>query len=265
MKNKYSFNNQEYGNCGQYALMHALALLGTPAELIDIHKATEVSPLLSKIIGTDTKYIKRGISYFHYKPIVIHTDNAEKFKRNVDDMIEKGFPLIVSTDDYDHWAVIAGNYYLVDSASGDIITKMKWEKLLKKLISYDEYFAIALYSPYNFNSIVNKMKELKKISIDNEYLFNNWGYYLADLWDIFTPNNICENPVSAENFFDNYTDELIDSIDHFYADADLDNINDVIDNYRTTAVMHNMVIPKDFEKEALIRLSVMLTCVEVFE
>lgn len=126
MQEPIGFNKQdfEYGECGQYALIHALLLLGIPISLSEAHRHT-VLKIVSAIKRTSEKPIVRAIKRLGCNPVEHYYADSNIAKKVIDKFLEKGYPVIVCAEEYTRWAVLAGkeknSYVWIDSLEDIII------------------------------------------------------------------------------------------------------------------------------------------------
>ncbi len=264
MKEIYGFNYQQYGNCGQFALLNALLLLGIPVTNKQAHKKTGVTITKSTFSGTDSKNIIKGIKCFNCKAIKFQSDSESETKKKMDDLLNNNIPLIIGCEDYDHWAVLAGmkdnKYYWLDSADEDIIGLSYWDEL-EDWIKYEDeddykYFFIAV-KPKNSGYSISNLNELYKISYKNEDLFFTFGEKLQDLLEIFDDNNKAN--YSAAKLLSQYKETIIDGICRLYYYSDKTEIEKLFDDYFTIAELYKLKIDKEKRVQALIEFTILLT------
>ncbi len=264
MKEIYGFNYQQYGNCGQFALLNALLLLGIPVTNKQAHLKTGITITKSTISGTDSKNIVKGIKSFNCKAIKFQNDSESETKNRIDDLLSKNIPLIIGCENYDHWVVLAGKknnkYYWLDSADEDIIGLSDWDEI-EDWIKYEyeddyKYFFIAVKPKHSGYSISN-LNELYKISYKNEDLFFTFGEKLKDLLEIFEFDDTAN--YLAAKLLNQYKEIIIDGICRLYYYADKTEIERLFNDYLTIAELYNLKVDKEIRVQVLIQFTILLT------
>jgi|GEM_PF-4837580 len=264
MKEIYGFNYQQYGNCGQFALLNALLLLGIPVTNKQAHIKTGITITKSTFSGTDSKNIAKGIKSFNCKAIKFHSDSESETKKEIDNFLSKNIPLIIGCENYDHWAVLAdkkdNKYYWLDSADEDIIGLSDWDEI-EDWIKYEDendykYFFIAV-KPKNSGYSITNLNQLYKISYKNEDLFFTCGEMLQDLLEIFYFND--KTNYSAGILLNQYKEIIIDGICRLYYYADKTEIEKLFNDYLTIAELYNLKVDKEIRVQALIEFTILLT------
>ncbi|MDR3665583.1 MAG: hypothetical protein P4L35_01955 [Ignavibacteriaceae bacterium] len=265
MDKKYGFNYQEHGNCGQYALLNALLLLGIPISVKDAHHITRVSRLKALWEGTEPEKIIRGIKKYGCRAEPFSSNDEQKLKVKVDAYLQANIPLIVCVDDYEHYAVLAGKinnkYYWIDSADSHIMGHSPWTDIRDWLESSEEddcYYFIAVIPPKN-NNVLNDIDKLLKISRKNEDLFNNYGYLLRDLLDVIGDQGSSGKRVLLAEFLARHRNKALSSIEELYYYTDTKELEQILRGYITIATLHNLTIAVENEIDVLARLTVMVT------
>ena len=266
MKEKYAFHWQSYGQCAQISLVNYLALIGVPITNKEAHIATGIHPITAKVKGTDSKFIKKALRYYNCKPIENNLKDPDVLKKKVDKLLDKHIPLIISCDSWEHWAVLSGKkgkkYYWIDSGNSEIIGYSNWDEIEDWLECEGTYYFIGAI-PEDSSKVITDIPRLYKIYNKNESLILQWGYILADLLDIFESKNEASESISAKEFFTNYKDIILDTIEYLYLDVDLEEITDKFHDYQTVATMHNLVLSKADIEKALTYISTLLTLAAV--
>jgi hypothetical protein len=260
----FGFNYQDHsGNCGQWALLNILLILGSPISNKDAHEKTKTSKLDAWINGTDEKRIKKALRKFGCKPEDYNIFDENELKIIIDKYLTKNIPLIISVSDYQHWNVLAckkaDRYYWIDSSEESIIGFCKWDAIVEWMQAKDKqpFYFIAVHPSANSYPIKN-IDSLYRISINNEWLFFNYGRTLRDLLDILTSDNNKPDK-DAAILLNKHKDNVVSNIVYLYENADEEDLYEMMDNYITLAKMHNIKYSGRNEVEVLIRLTIMLT------
>ena len=269
MDKKFGFNYQEHGNCGQYALLNALLVLGIPISVKDAHQKTKVSRLKALWEGTEPERIIRGIKKYGCRAESFSCNDNKRLKVKIDAYLEANIPLIVCVDDYEHYAVLAGKinnkYYWIDSADSHIMGHSPWTDIKDWLESSEEddcYYFIAVI-PHKNNNVLKDIDKLLKISHKDEDLFNNYGYMLKDLLDIIGNQGASGKQVPVAEFLIKYQDKVISSIEELYYYTDRKELKQILKDYITLAGLHNLMLAAEDELDVLTRLTVMMTMYSV--
>jgi hypothetical protein len=271
MQEKIGFNvqNNLYGECGQFALIHSLLLLGIPVSLKEAHKYT-LPRIITSIRGTDYTFIKKAIKYYECQAIEYKHKNGLDARDSIDTILQEGLPIIISTDNYSHWAVLAGKagmdeYIWIDSSENELIGAWKWADI-EEWIRYEEnnkteYYFIAV-KPKNENqikySLVPQFEKTWELLRDQD-LCEWWGYYLEDLLEIFHPYDLNEHNISSDEFFEKYMEFITDKIDYYYLYTPKKYIEWELSNYEKVAKAYNYFISQEYAEKAGIDLAIILT------
>jgi ABC-type bacteriocin/lantibiotic exporter with double-glycine peptidase domain len=89
-------------SCGACAIHNAMQALGHDLELDDIQEMAGTDE-----DGTDEKGIKRALEQLGYTGEVI-ASKGDEFWADVTTAVGNGDPVILSTEDYDHWVTVVG-------------------------------------------------------------------------------------------------------------------------------------------------------------
>ena len=263
MKYKYGFNVQENANCcGQYAVINALLLLGKPISVAEAHRSTKTNRLQAWLNGTGERNIKQSLKYYGCNPKDYSTKSADKLKSKVDYYVERNIPLIASVDNYDHWIVLAGKddnkYYWLDSANNNVIGHSSWKTIVQWMYAdEDPYYFIAVI-PEKDAYPLKDIKALERIAKKNPWLFSNYGTTLVDLLDILTAD-VNKPDSDAEKFLNEHRNEVVLNLEYLYAEADDDDLYELVDDYIALAKLHGLKYPSKNDAEVLTRLAIMLT------
>jgi hypothetical protein len=264
----FSKQNWLKGECGQHSLIHALLLLGIPISLDEAHIHT-VPQCITAVSGTSEEKIINALKHYKCKPVEIYVDSPSKMKSEIDKNLDAGYPIIISVEGYNHWAVLAGrsgnDYVWIDSNSDAIIGVCDWEEV-EDWFDNTEYYGIAI-GPKNEKlmrySIVSRIVKIQKILKKNKTLREYWGYYLEDLIEVFG-RKADAGDISAKLFFKKYRKKMHETVCKWYVDAKDYDVYWELDNYQRVAEAYNLRLPADRENIALIEFSIALSLVSVF-
>lgn len=262
----YGFNYQEWGNCAQYALTHALLLFGYPITINKAHHLTKTSRDAAAERGTDSYKIVNAISKSGFHSVEENYDNETDAKNAIDKALSEQKVCIVCADDYSHWAVIAeklpdNTYVWIDSADDELIGTYTWDDL-NDWIAYsepeeDEEWAYSFIVIDSLNKTMNQKINVRDLLLasQDEDLFYEWGKYLIDLQKIFTePKG--PNALSADEVFNSSFELVKELIIKHVGLKKAKQIRREINRYSIVAKTHNLFVNKDNLETELVKLSV---------
>jgi hypothetical protein len=154
------------GMCAHRSLVHALFLLGITITEKQAIKNIGVPRWKAMSQGTSEHELIRGIKKSGCTPHVVKCNSIRQARKKIDNFIASGMPVIISTDEEEHWAVIAGkrrrnSYYWIDSFDKELIGHWKW-KHLADWMEYDDdnYYIIGVEAKDMSGSIVKKFSSI---------------------------------------------------------------------------------------------------------
>jgi hypothetical protein len=267
IQEKIGFDRQGYlvGNCAQRALVHSLLLLGIPVSISAAHRRTGVSWLATTITSTTEGALLRGIARSGCIAHPYELDDERKAKKLIDGFIREGKPVIINTEESNHWMVLAGKYsskgyYWIDSDDPDVYGGDSWDEIAWWMEHKERYYAIGISPPTDDNlrhSIVRNFHDVYALFGDDE-LAEWWGYYLEDVIEIFDcPKD--EEFYTAEEVFDRVFQKIVDSV-HFYNGVrEKRHVEWEFGNYRKVANAHRLTLSKERIEDVTIDLAVALS------
>ena len=168
------FDYQSAGMCGHRSLIHALALLGINLTEKDAIKLTGVSRSKAAESGTSEDKLMKAIRKAGCKPHPHTCHSAKKAKSKIDAFLKNGMPVIISTDDEYHWAVLAGKYrdqyFWIDSADPKLIGHWEWDDIAEWM-EYDdtEYYFIGVEAKDMSRSVVTRFYSIYPLLKAGQY------------------------------------------------------------------------------------------------
>lgn len=147
------------GMCAHRSLIHALFLLGITITEKEAIKNIGVPRWKAVSQGTSEHELIHGIRNSGCTPHVVKCNNARQARKKIDNFIVNAMPVIINTDEEEHWAVLAGkhkgSYYWVDSADIRLIGRWKWNDIAEWM-RYDnsEYYFIGIEAKDMSRSLV---------------------------------------------------------------------------------------------------------------
>jgi hypothetical protein len=245
----FTMQNIGDGACGKFAIQHALLLLGLPVSQKDINKATRLHPIITRATGVGPSRIIRGLEALGCRGLERACEDATKFRYELDGMLDKGYPCILSVEAGSHWAVIAGRsgvkYYWIDSADEDVVGCWKWRDIVEWIDSDLGYLIAAkpMRKLQLRHSLVPSFSRIATLLEDHD-LREYWGYYLQDLLECFDCPDGASDAITARGFFSCYGKQISAAVAHQYLYADEERVAWEMSNYRKVAVAHNLTISK---------------------
>ncbi|MCE1189841.1 MAG: hypothetical protein LWX56_11965 [Ignavibacteria bacterium] len=261
MDKKYAFTHQQHSNCGQWAIINALIMIGVPISAMEAHSKSKTTRFEAMISGTNEHRISKALRHYECNPVKISEKSPDKLKKLVDGYLDKNIPIIASVCNYEHWSVLAGRrgkkYFWIDSSEDVIIGYSSWNEILEWMDNGDEpYNGIAVEYDKD-KSPCRDISALHKLRQDNEWLFGNYGRTLSDLLDIVN-SDFAVPDTDAVDLFKNCRDDVVQNLVFLYEYADEDDLYELIDAYIILARLHNLKYSKKHESAVLIRLGIVL-------
>ncbi|MDG7000172.1 MAG: hypothetical protein JRN15_13790 [Nitrososphaerota archaeon] len=154
------FGYQKSGMCGHRSLIHVLALLGITITEKEACKLTGVSRSEAPDTGTTEHKLIKAIRKAGCKPHAHTCSSSRKARSKIDKCLKRGMPVIISTDEQEHWAVLAGKhrdrYFWIDSADVRLLGHWKWDDIADWMEFDREYYLIGVEAPDMSQSVVKR-------------------------------------------------------------------------------------------------------------
>jgi hypothetical protein len=267
IQQKIGFDRQGFvaGNCAQRALVHSLLLLGIPVSMLAAHRRTGVSWLATTMVATTEGALLRGIARCKCIAHPYEIRRKRKAKQLIDGFLKDGKPVIINTEESDHWMVLAGRYskdkyYWIDSDDSAVYGFATWNKIAWWMEYGNRYYLIGISPPTDDHlrhSIVQEFSEVYELLRDNE-LAEWWGYYLEDLTEIFDCPKTGE-VYNANEIFDKLSQKIVESVDYYSGLGRKRELKWELGNYRKVAQAHRLTLSKERLEDATIDLAVTLS------
>jgi hypothetical protein len=160
----FEFKSQKAGSgmCAHMSLINSLLLLDISITVKDAIKYTGVPRWKAALSGTDEQRLIKAIKRAGCKPHVKTCHSSKEAKKEIDSFLRQGMPIIMSVEDEQHWAVLAGKkgkngYYWIDSADKGLVGCWSWESI-EEWMCYDdnEYYFIGIEAKDMSQSFVKK-------------------------------------------------------------------------------------------------------------
>jgi hypothetical protein len=207
------------------------------------------------------------LNYFGCRAVKHCYRDPEKLREELNKLIAIGCPSILSVENDEHWAVIAGkhsknNYYWIDSADDDLIGCWEWSDIID-WIDNKEYSLIGVKPRSNMqlrHSIVPNFSRIYTM-LDDDELCEKWGYYLEDLLEIFDSPLGNGKSITAREFFQRFGHLAFDASCYYYFYSDREHMKAELDRYKNVAISHDLTISLKAIPAAIANLSAALTCI----
>ena len=262
----FDYQRRLDGNCGQRSLVHALLLLGNPISEDDAHRLTDRPRWKTRLHGTNEHHLKLGIRRAGFKPSARLTFDRAEAHRAIDAMLEAGFPVIICTENNEHWAVLAGRagssqYYWIDSADDDLYGCWTWTDVADWMEHNGEYYFIGVVPKTNAQKRHSAVPDFYRMyaEFDDDTLAEYWGWYLEDLRKCFDLPEYSAGSINARDFFECYGRTIYDACLEACREVDEELLRWEYGNYRKVALVHNMNVSRDRIPEAVSRLTAAVT------
>lgn len=218
------------------------------------------------IIGAVQKLGWKSTSFKTLSEMEAQEFMEQKLKMNSPILLRVNYSKTLNDDG--HWFVCGGiqkdKYIIIDSepiaSNKGILSLYSWEDLYRRNTWYNDegkYFQFNAVSVESNNEInlVSRLSKYLGILQKNLTLQYWWGFYLADLVNIFEVKEKAKNPYSAEDFFDKYSVVIKENVSYWMDEFETASIIQELNNYKVVAVAYNM----SFEREKLDRVLVGFT------
>ncbi len=257
--------------CGPYALMHALIMLGV---LVDERKITKVAR--SNGSGTNERSLARAARRFGCDLREIRLTDPEDARRELTAYLRSGIPCLLCVHEWKHWVAVVkeekGKFLLLDSEDAAVLTIVSWKQLRAmwefSIDNDDEppeeetLFDLYPLSPrfrvqVRANFSLGRARYLRRRG--NRELARQWDEYLEDLLRICKPRYpLSEHVVSLGEFLRRHEGMIVDQIGYWHGKIESTAVRKVLRSLRFVADTHGLVVHLDDEKRAIAGLTALL-------
>ena len=259
MSEIYSFALQKNGYCcAEHSIMNALMVLGVPITSEDAHAILESS----LTVGPNIVDINRHLEKYGCAAQEYCCKDEQQLKELIDGFLEKHVPLVICTDLFQHYSLLAGQanekYIWIDSSGPAIVGASTWVQLEEWLNSGqkdERYYFIAIQSNNMDNVTIIDIAGLRRLYLEDVSIINSWGRYLSDLLDIFGTVVTSDKKIAAVDFLETHGMKVIATICELYSYEDTGKLQQMLRAYKIIASMHRLIL-KHYEDKALIRMTV---------
>ena len=261
------FQEQGTAQCGTYSIQHAMLVLGYPVSHLEARKAARVLGPVQRILGVDEKDIIGSIRRLGHAAQGHIAATGATLQRTVDRYLALGCPVIVVTQDEQHWYVIAGrergHYLWIDSNEKPVVGALRWSDLEDDMndseVKKPKFYVIGVRPCDPRHSLVPGFAAVKRLIDAEPDLGEYWGSYLEDLRLAFDCPPTGVDCLSAAAVFDTYREELLLAACYQVGGSDVSQAQWELDCYAKVATAHRLTVSRGALPIALTRLSAALT------
>jgi len=253
--------------CGPFALKYALVMLGR----FESEKKIAIKAGSTWWYGTDEIGLEKAAKFYDCKMKYFRRDNPDDAIKVLKENIKKGYPCILSVDNWEHWFTVVNyqqrKFILIDSSMEKVITIYTPIQLLKRWKYFDEENEKVSYDGY---AIIPQFKVTTKakfsieavryiMDLRNKDLAQNWDKYFNDLISICHPRHgNTTNLISFKDFLRRYEKPLTKQVAYWHGDPSIRELRKILLNFQFIAEVYDLVIHSDEQKKALIDLASIL-------
>ncbi|HOJ36898.1 MAG TPA: hypothetical protein PLP99_01090 [Ignavibacteriales bacterium] len=250
--------------CGPFSLKYAMGLFGIFAYEKDI----SVLAGTSWWGGTDEFGLTRAARNYGFKLIHFFELTPAKAITKLNKYLSK-YPCILAVNGWNHWITVAqrldDKYIIMDSGTTKVFNIYNQKQLLQSWVYIDNNtktrFDGYLLIPKDENLIKAKFK-LEYIKLlnkkENIKINHKWQEYYEDLSTICKTSSRLHS-ISFNEFIDQYSDEIIQSIVYWYGDVKKSELKNVLLGMKIVADVHQLRIKKEEITKAIISITILLT------
>lgn len=263
-----SFYPQPYKyQCGPFALKYALVMLGQFRHEKEIGKRAGSNWWY----GTDEIGIAKAARSYKCSMKYIKRQNANDAVYALTNQLKKGFPCILSVDNWEHWFTVINvqqnKFVVVDSALDKVIIIYSEKQLLKrwiytdeetKEISFDCYAVVPKYKVKTKASFTLE-KARKVMHSRNKNLAEKWDTYFNDLINICRPQSPnSRRIISFSEFLRRHEKLIVKEVANWHGTPSYFELTKILSNLKFVAEVYDLVIYSEDQKKALIDLASLL-------
>ena len=190
--------------------------------------------------------------------------------------LRKGYPCILSVDDWEHWITVInwqqGKFVAIDSSLDNVITIYSANRITRRWKYIDPDNSFRSYDGYavipDFKTLTKAKFTLAKakyvMNKRNRELARNWDTYFNDLIAICRPlTSLSVYTISFGEFLRRNEKLLIEQVTYWHGSPSYNELKKILNNLKFVAEVYNLVIHEEDSKKALIDLTsllMMYTC-----
>lgn len=253
--------------CGPFALKYALVMLG----VFKNEDQIGITAGSSWWAGTDEIGLSKAAKKYKCKMKYFQSSNPDDARRALNDELNKGFPCILSVNDWGHWLTVVnytkGKYVVIDSDNEKVIGIRSPKQILKVWRYKDFYDGFISYDGYSlhptfkiFTRAKFKLDFAKKLMYKkNEHLAKKWDQYFNDLISICRPRTkLSINFLTFPEFLRRNETHLVEGVANWHGNPTYSEIKRILHNMKFVADVYDLIIPLDDEKKALVDITSLL-------
>jgi hypothetical protein len=221
--------------------------------------------------GTDEIGLEKAAKYFKCKMKYFRRETATDAVAALSRHLRKGYPVILSVDDWGHWITIVtrqqGKYVVVDSSLENVITIYSANQIARRWKYIDPDNSFRSYDGYalipNFRILTKAKFTLAKahfvMNKRNGELAKHWDSYFNDLRTICRPlNSLSVYTISFGEFLRRNEKLIIDRIGYWHGHPTHNELKKILNNMKFVAEIYNLVIYVEDTKKAIVDLTSLL-------
>jgi hypothetical protein len=221
--------------------------------------------------GTDEIGLEKAAKHFKCKMKYFRRETATDAIKALTQHLRKGYPCILSVDDWGHWITIVnwqqGRFVVVDSSLDKVVTIYSANQITRRwkyidpdnsFRSYDGYALIPKFRTYtkakftlaNARFVMNKR---------NGELAKNWDTYFTDIMAICRPlNTLSVYTISFGEFLRRYEKLIIERVGYWHGHPTYFELKKILNNFKFVADIYDLVIYEEDKNKAIVDLTSLL-------
>jgi len=259
--------------CGPYALMHALIMLGV---LVDESEVSELTGTDSS--GTDEVQLSRAARKLNCRLGSVRRHDPDEARRILLRYLRRGIPCLICVHRWSHWVTVVkeerGKFILLDSEDKSVLTIVNWSELARSWVYRRRRSEIDDDTPppvYDMHPLLPKFRVRLRARFsvararflrrpENRDLAYLWDEYLEDLLVLCKPaSKLDTDVVSFREFARRHGEMILEEVSFWHGSIDRQQGEKVMRNMRFVASTHGLVIPAVGKRRTIVGLSVLLT------
>jgi Peptidase C39 family len=259
--------------CGPYALMHALIIMGV---LVDEKELSQLTG--TDASGTDEAQLGRAARRLGCRLGSVRRHTPDEARRVLVRYLRRGIPCLICVYNWNHWVTVVkeerGKFILLDSEDGSVLTIVSWGELARNWVYHRRKKEIDDASPadvYDIHPLTPRfrVRSRARFSVararflrrpENRELAYRWDEYLSDLLVLCRPATKQESDaISFREFARRYGEMIVDQVTFWHGGVGRSQASRVLQNMRFVATTHGLVIPRGEVRRAIAGLTAIMT------
>jgi hypothetical protein len=259
--------------CGPYALMHALIILGVLVDEKEVLYLTETDST-----GTDEMQLGRAARKLGCRLGAIRRYDPDKARKVLIRHLKRGIPCLICVHGWEHWVTAVkeerGKFILLDSEDDPVLSIVTWKELARSWVyrrrksEIDDSKPATVYDLHpllpEFRVRVRARFSMARARLlrrpENQDLAYRWDEYLSDLLVLCRPaTKLDADVISFREFARRYGEMVLDQVAYWHGAISRPQAAKVLRNMRFVATTHGLVIPYSEVRRAIAGLTAILT------